>query len=120
VTISLGKKGFVENLKKNQFSGVGRTVRAPGADGPRVFDIYLISEIFLKSFREKYASRRTVCGPYADGPLFTSKPNRTACSSVDRADGPRPARGQSAGPTQTVRGVLADSPPGSTATPDSC
>jgi hypothetical protein len=52
VAISLGKKGFVENLKKNQFSGVGRIVRALGAVGPRVFDIYFISEIFGKSFRE--------------------------------------------------------------------
>jgi hypothetical protein len=119
VAISLGKKGFIENLKKNKFSGVERIVRAPGAEGPRVFDTYLISEIFDKSFRENYASRRTVREPYVDGPLFTSKPNRTACSSVDRADGLRPARGQSVGPTRTVRGVLADSLPGSTATPDS-
>jgi hypothetical protein len=36
--------------------------------------------------------------------------NRTGCSSVDRADGPRPARGQSAGPRRAVRGVLADGP----------
>jgi hypothetical protein len=104
------KKGFVENLKKNQFSGVGWTVRVLGADGPRVFDIYLISEVFDKSFLEKYASRRIVCGPYADGPLFTSKPNRIACSSVDRrtvrrlpADSPRGSRGQSAGSWWTFR-----------------
>jgi hypothetical protein len=88
---------------KNQLSGVGRTVRALGADSPRVFDIYLIYEIFGKSFREKCASRRTVRVPYADGPLFTSKPNRTACNSVDRADGPRGPRGQSAGSSLTVR-----------------
>jgi hypothetical protein len=63
-----------------------------------VFDIYFISEVFGKSFQEKYASRRTDRGAYADGLLFFSKPNRTVCSSVDRADGLRPARGQSAGP----------------------
>jgi hypothetical protein len=39
------------------------------------------------------------------------------CSSVDRADGPRPTRGQSARPRQTVRGALADGPPGQTASP---
>jgi hypothetical protein len=62
------QKGFVENLKKNQFSGVGRTVWALGADSPRVFDIYLISEIFGKSFRENTLPggqsadpRRTLC-----------------------------------------------------------
>jgi hypothetical protein len=115
VAISLGKKGLVENLKKNQFSGVGQTARAPRADGPRVFGFHLISEVFGKSFREKYASRRTVRGPYADGPLFSLKANRTVCSSVDWADGPWLARGQSAGPRMTVRGVLADSPPGPTA-----
>jgi hypothetical protein len=43
-------KGFFENLKKNQFSGVGRKVQALGADSPRVFGIYLISEVFGKSF----------------------------------------------------------------------
>jgi hypothetical protein len=37
--------------------------------------------------------------------------NITGCSSVDRADGPRPARGHSAGPRRTVRGVLVDGPP---------
>jgi hypothetical protein len=111
-------KGFIENLKKNQVSGVGRTVRALGADGPLVFDIYLISKAFGKRFREKYASRRTIRGPYADSPLFSSKPNRTVCSSVDRANGPQPARGQSAGPKRTVHEVLADSPFGPTATSD--
>jgi hypothetical protein len=96
-------KGFIENLKKNQFSGVGRTVRVLGADGPRVFDIYLISEIFGKSFRENAlpGGRYVIL-------------NRTGCSSVDQADGPRPARGRSAGPRRTVRGVLADGPPGPT------
>jgi hypothetical protein len=43
--------------------------------------------------------------------------NRTGCSSVDRANGPWPARGQSAGPRQTVREVLADGPPGPTVSP---
>jgi hypothetical protein len=91
---------FIENLKKNQFSGVERTVRALGADGPRVFDIYLISEIFAKSFRENAL-------PGGRSVIL----NRTECSSVDRADGPRHARGQSAGPRRTVRVVLADGLP---------
>jgi hypothetical protein len=113
VAISLGKRVSLKILRKISFQVL---VRALGADGPRIFDIYLIPEVFGKSFREKCASRRTVRGPYADGPLFFSKPNRTECSSVDRADGPRPARGQSVGPKRTVRGVLVDSPTGPTTT----
>jgi hypothetical protein len=93
VAISLGKRVLLKILRKNQFSDVGRTVRALGADGLRVFGIYLISEVFGKSFREKYASRRTVRGPLADGPLFSSEPNRIGYSSMDLADGPRPAHG---------------------------
>jgi hypothetical protein len=45
--------------------------------------------------------------------------NRTGYISVDRADDPRPTRGQSAWPRQTVRGALADGPPGSTVSPSS-
>jgi hypothetical protein len=40
VAISLGKKGFIENHKKNKFLGIWQTVRALGADGPRVVDFY--------------------------------------------------------------------------------
>jgi hypothetical protein len=40
--------------------------------------------------------------PYADGPLFSSGANIIACSSVDQVDGPRPARGRSAGSWRTV------------------
>jgi hypothetical protein len=36
VAVSLGKKGFIENHKKNKFSGIWRTVRALGADWPWV------------------------------------------------------------------------------------
>jgi hypothetical protein len=39
---------------------------------------------------------------------------RTGCCSVDRADGPRPASGQSAWPRRTVRVALADGPLGPT------
>jgi hypothetical protein len=53
VAISFVKKGFIENLKRTQFSVVGRTVRAPRADGPRAIEAYLISNIFGKVFREK-------------------------------------------------------------------
>jgi hypothetical protein len=45
--------------------------------------------------------------------------NRTGCSLVDQADGPRPACGQSAGPRRAVCEVLADSPPSPTASPTS-
>jgi hypothetical protein len=45
--------------------------------------------------------------------------NITGCSSVDRADGPRPAREKSAGPRRTVRVALADGPPGPTVSPAS-
>jgi hypothetical protein len=68
VAISLGKKGFIENHKKNKFSGVGRIVRALGVDGLWVFDSYLISKFFGKSFRENTLPggqsadpRQTVC-----------------------------------------------------------
>jgi hypothetical protein len=43
VEVSFDKKGFVENLEKSQFSTVGRTVLALGADGPWAFEVYLIS-----------------------------------------------------------------------------
>jgi hypothetical protein len=52
VAISLGKKSFIENHKKNKFSGIWRTVRALGADGPRVVVFYLIPEFLGKSFQE--------------------------------------------------------------------
>jgi hypothetical protein len=59
------KKGFFENLKKNQFSGVGRTVRALGADGPQVFDIILYLRFLAKVFekmRFQADSPRASCG----------------------------------------------------------
>jgi hypothetical protein len=68
VAISFNKKGFVENLEKNQFSAVGRTVRALGADGPWAFEFYLICEVFGKVLREKITSGRTVRGLPAYGP----------------------------------------------------
>jgi hypothetical protein len=89
VAVSLGKKGFIENLKKNQFSGVGRTVRALGADGPRNFDIYLISEIFAKVFKKMRFQADSPRTPGGQSVIF----NRTGCILVDRADGRRPARG---------------------------
>jgi hypothetical protein len=52
VAISFVKRVSLIIFRKNQFSGVGRTVRALGADGPRVFEIYLIYEVFGKVFRE--------------------------------------------------------------------
>jgi hypothetical protein len=39
VAISLGKKGFIEK-HKIKFSGIWRTVRVLGADGPLVVDFY--------------------------------------------------------------------------------
>jgi hypothetical protein len=96
----------MKTLKKYQFSGVGRTVRALGADDPRVFDIYLISEIFGKSFREN-----ALPGGQSAGLLPTvrySLQNRTehgAARWTGRtvrglpADSPRGPGGRSAGPT---------------------
>jgi hypothetical protein len=52
VAVSLGKKGFIENHKKNKFSGIWRTVRALGADGPWVVDFYLIPEFLAKDFEK--------------------------------------------------------------------
>jgi hypothetical protein len=63
---------------------------------------------------------RTECSSvdWADGPLFLTERSatrwtgRTVCGLfVDSLQDPR---GQSAGPTRTVRGVLADGPPGPT------
>jgi hypothetical protein len=100
----------MKTLKKYQFSGVGRTVRALGADDPRVFDIYLISEIFGKSFREN-----ALPGGQSAGLLPTvrySLQNRTeqgAARWTGRtvrglpADSPRGPGGRSAGSWRTVR-----------------
>jgi hypothetical protein len=93
----LVKGYFFENLKKNQFLGVGRTVRALGADGPRVFDIYLISEVFGKSFREN-----ALPGGQSACPMWTvrySPRNLTA-------------QGATRWTARTVRVLLADSPQG--------
>jgi hypothetical protein len=84
---------------------VGRTVRAPGADGPRVIEIYLISKVISNVFSRKIASGRTVRGSMADNPLLTSKLERTVCSSGG-------SRGQSAACLRTVHGAQADSPRG--------
>jgi hypothetical protein len=72
------------------------------------FDIYLIFEIFAKVFEKM---RFQADSPRTPGGRFVIL-NRTGCSSVDLADGLRPARGQSAGPRRTVHGVLADGPLG--------
>jgi hypothetical protein len=99
------KKGFIENHKKNKFSGIWRTVRALGADGPWVVDFYLIPEFLAKGF-EKMRFRAD--GPRGPGGRSARTGRwyiiryRTGCYSVDRADGPRPARGQSAWPWRTV------------------
>jgi hypothetical protein len=52
VAISLGKRVSLKILRKLSFQMLGRTVLALGLDGPQFFDIYLIFEIFGKSFRE--------------------------------------------------------------------
>jgi hypothetical protein len=74
---------------------LGRTVRALGADSPRVFDIYLISEIFGKNFRENALLGRQ-----------STDPRRTVRYS------PRNLTKQGATwwTGRTVRGQLADSP----------
>jgi hypothetical protein len=75
VAVSLGKKGFIENHKKNKFSGIWRTVRVLGADGPWVVGFYLIPEFLAKVFKKMRF----------------------------RADGPRGPGGRSAGTRRTVR-----------------
>jgi hypothetical protein len=85
---------------------VGRTVRAPGVDGPRVIEIYLISKVISNVFSRKIASGRTVRGSMADSPLLTSKLERTVCSSGgSRGQSAACLRtgGQSAGSWRTVR-----------------
>jgi hypothetical protein len=67
---------------------------------------------FWQSFSRKFTSWRTVRESKVDGLLLTSKLDRTGCTRVDRADGPRV-------PRRTVHRVLADSPPGPTDTSDS-
>jgi hypothetical protein len=94
------KKGFVENLKKNQFLGVGRIVWALGADGPRVFDIYLISE-----FLEKVFEKNRLPGGQFAGLL------RTVRYSLQN----RTEQGAARWTERTVRGVLADGSPSPTA-----
>jgi hypothetical protein len=107
--IFLGKRVSLKIFRKISFqvsggqSGLsGQTVRALGADGPRVFDIYLISEVFGKGFRENSLPvgqsagfRRTVC-------YLLRNQTELCAARVDRADGPRPTRRQSAGPRRTV------------------
>jgi hypothetical protein len=77
---------------EKQFSGIGRAVWALGADGPRVYDIYLMT--FLAKVFEKMLFRRTVRGPQADNPLFFTK------------------QGAARWTGRTVRGLPADSPRG--------
>jgi hypothetical protein len=95
------QKGFIENHKKNKFSGFWRIVRALGPDGPWVVDFYLIPEFLAKVF-EKMRFR-------ADGPRGPGGRTmrcrgrsviryRTGCCSVDRADGPRPPADSPRGP----------------------
>jgi hypothetical protein len=98
---------------------MGCTVRALGADGLRAFEVYLISEVFGKVFREKISFGRTVYGSKADGPKLISKHTEWCAARADRANGPQPAREQSARPWRTVCGVPADSPPGPTGISDS-
>jgi hypothetical protein len=89
---------------------VGQTVRALGADGLRAFEVYLISEVFSKVFREKSLS---------GGKSEINLEHTIWCAArVDGVDGPRSSRGRSARLWRTIRGVLADSPPEPTGTSD--
>jgi hypothetical protein len=66
VEISFDKKVSLKILRKNQFSAVGRTIRALGADGPRAFEVYLIFKVFGKVFQEK-----SLPGGQSAGPRWT-------------------------------------------------
>jgi hypothetical protein len=123
VAVSLGKKGFIENLKKNKFSGIWRIVWALGADGPWVVVFYLILEFLAKGFEKmrfpadgprgpggrSAGTRRTVRGDQADGPrgaadgpLFITERGAARWTGrtvrVAQADGPRGPGGRSAQP----------------------
>jgi hypothetical protein len=109
--ISLGKRISLKILRKKQFSGVGRIVRALGADGPRVYDIYLISDFFGKSFRENVIPgglsadpRRTVRYSYQNRVQLGGPGGRSADSS-------RLPGGRSAWPWRTVRPAQRSVPP---------
>jgi hypothetical protein len=122
VAVSLGKKGFIENHKKNKFSGIWQTVRALGADGPWVVDFYLILEFLAKDF-EKMRFR-------ADGPQGPG--GRSAGTRRTVREVPRTVHyslqngvllggqgGRSAARPRTVRMAQADGPPGPTGSPPS-
>jgi hypothetical protein len=101
VAVSLGKKGFIENHKKNKFSGIWRTVRALRADGPWVVDFYLIPEFLAKDFEKMRFRTDGPRGPGGRSARCRGRSvihNRTRCCSVDRADGPRGPGGRSARP----------------------
>jgi hypothetical protein len=109
VVISLGKKGFIENHKKNKFSCIRWTVQALGADGPWVIDFYLIPEFLGKSFRENALPselsadpRRTVRYSLQNRVLLRGPGGRSAACPrtvrVAQADGPRGPGGRSARP----------------------
>jgi hypothetical protein len=100
-------------LRKNSFQVLG------GQSGPlgrtvREFMIFILT--FLAKVFEKMRFRAD-CPRTLGGRSVIL--NRIGCSSVDRADGPRPARGQSAGPRRTVRVALADGLPGPAVSPAS-
>jgi hypothetical protein len=65
-------KGLIENLEKNQFSAVGRTVRALGADSLRGLELYLIYEVLAKFFEKNLFRADSPC-VFRDRPKLTSK-----------------------------------------------
>jgi hypothetical protein len=108
VAISLGKKGFIENHKKNKFSGFWWIVRALGADGPRVVGFYFNTWVLGKSFREN-----TLPGGLSVDPWRTvrySLQNRVLLGGPGR---------RSVACQRTVRVAQADGPPGPTVSPSS-
>jgi hypothetical protein len=85
---------------------LGRTVR-------RLLNFILIPEFLAKVFEN--IRFRADCPRTPGGRSVILY--RTGCCSGDQADGPRPARGQSAWPRRTVRVARADGPPGPTVSP---
>jgi hypothetical protein len=112
-------KGFRwKSLEKSVFKC---RADSPGSRSGRTAGFWDLFNIwgFWQRFSRKFASRRTVRGQRRTVRYLPRNQRERCAVGVDRADGPRPARGQFAGPRRTVCEVLADSPPGPTGTSDS-
>jgi hypothetical protein len=104
VAISLSKRVSLKILRKISFQVLGGQSGPLGRIVRGFFDIYLIPQIFGKSFREN-----ALPGGQSAGLLRTVR-----YSLQDRTE-----QGAARWTGRTVRGALADDPPGPTASPAS-